>query len=446
MRISLVAVLLVPALAAVAPSQGAPPTWSRTYGGAVPLQGLFDVRTLPGGQLGVAGYTGSFGGFGASSWLLHLDAVTGDVQDQHVVNSVAGGFTDGAALAADGGGLFLGRDVIDLFIKHDAWLVRLDAGGGVAWTQGFARPGSGKHFLFDAAELADGSWIAVGATSLFDFPPQAGWVVRLAADGTLLWQSEYNGGVAETARAVTPTADGGFAIAGWTNSSGAGSDDVWVLKLDAAGAIQWQKTCGGLDSDQAEDIVELSDGGLLVVGSSNSLTPSGHAPWILRLGASGNLLWHRAVASDIWGDLGAVTRSPDGHVVVVGRVGEPGFPSNDLWCAKLDVGTGAFLWQRAYEGDEGDFGQAIAPLAERGYVFGGTWGWGFGSESIWLQRTDRIGGIGDCELVRTTKYETVAPTITVRPGKTVQAPGGAEVQVVHVKLGMSDADVIVRCR
>jgi hypothetical protein len=422
-----------------------PPTWSRTFGGAVAQQGLFDLRELPGGQLAVAGYTGSFGGFGTSSWLLHLDAATGDVQAQHVASNVMGGFTDGAALAADGGALFLGRTVLDIFVKHDAWLLRLDGNGAVAWTQGFTRPGTGKHSLLDAAELADGSWIAVGATSLVDQPPQAGWVVRLAADGSLLWQFEYSGGAAEVARAVTPTADGGFAVAGWTNSSGAGSDDVWILKLDGAGTIQWQRSVGGLDADQATDIVALDGGGLAVVGSTNSLTPSGHAPWILRLDGAGQLLWHRVIADDVWGDLGAAARTPDGQLVVVGRVAEPGFPSNDLWCAKLDVADGRILWQRAYEGDEGDFGQAVRPLDD-GFLAGGTWGWGFASESVWVQRTDRAGGIAGCGLVRTTKFSPMRPAVTFKAARALQGPAGAETQLVHANLGASDADVIVRCR
>ena len=97
-----------------------------------------------------------------------------------------------------------------------------------------------------------------------------------------------------------------------------------------------------------------------VVGAGNGFTPSGHAPWILRLDAGGALLWHRAVA-DVWGDLGAVAQTADGQLVVVGRVAQDGFPSNDLWCARIDAGTGRSVWQRAYEGDSGDFGSAVLP-------------------------------------------------------------------------------------
>jgi hypothetical protein len=420
-------------------------TWSRTYGGSSSQQGLFDLRQLSGGRLAVAGYTGSFG-LGQAAWLMRLDLVTGDVRFERVTNSAAQGFTDGAAIAADGGALFMGRDVVDLFVKHDAWVVRVDRTGAVEWSQGFAGLGMGRYFLYDAAELADGSWIAVGATSVFDFPPQHAWVVRLDAAGGLLWQYEYGGGVTETARAVTPTSDGGFALAGWTNSSGAGSDDVWVLKIDAAGAIQWQKTLGGLESDQAEDVVELGDGSLAVIGSTNSLTPSGHAPWVLRLSSAGALLWHKVVADDVWGDLGAGARTQDGQLIVVGRVGEPGFPSNDLWSAKLAVSDGKVAWQRAYEGQTGDFGSAVLPLAGSGYVLGGTWGWGFEGESIWLERADATGGLSGCDIVRSTAFAPISPPITVQNGTALRLEGSAHLQPVAADVASSDAVVTDICR
>lgn len=425
-----------------------PRTWSRTYGGSADEQGLLALRELPGGRLVVAGHSSSFGGPSPFNWLLNLHLATGDVRLQAASSSAAGGITDGAGVAADGGALFLGRDVLDIFVKHDAWLVRVDAQGAVDWSLGFTRPGVGKHFLFDAAELPDGSWIAVGATSLIDQPPQAAWLVRLDAQGVPLWQFEYGGGSVDAARAVTPTADGGFAVAGSSSSSGAGSDDAWVMKVDAGGTILWQKTLGGIDADQAEAIVELPDGGFAVAGSTNSLTSSGHAPWVLRLDGTGSLLWQRVVAADVWGDLGAVARSADGQLVVVGRVAEAGFPSNDLWCAKLALSDGKPLWQRAYEGDTGDFGSAVLPLggSGAGFVLGGTWGWGFPGESIWLQRTDRVGGIPGCELVRTTAFPMPGPVITVQDGTTLQAPGGAQAQPVAVQLAPSAAVVKDACR
>lgn len=433
-------------LGQLAPITPSTRTWSRTYGGPVPSQGVFDLRQLPGGRLVVAGYTASFGSGTPFHWLLDLELASGKVLAESALSSAAGGFADGAAVAADGGALFLGRNVIDLFTKHDAWLVRVDSAGDVEWSERFTTPGSGRFFLFDAAELADGSWIAVGTAGEFDFPPQHAWVVRLAASGEPLWSFEYGGGSVESPRAVVATADGGFVVAGATDSSGAGGDDVWVLKLDGGGNLQWQRTYGGSDADQAEDIVALDGGGFAVVGSSNSLTPSGHAPWVLRLSSTGDVLWQRVVGDDVWGDLGAAAQTTDGQLVVVGRVAQTGFPTNDLWCAKLAAADGKVLWQRAYEGKSGDFGSVVLPLAAgAGFVVGGTWGWGFEDESVWLQRTDRSGGLPTCDLVRTTAFTMLEQAIAVQHGATVRTPGTAQLQSLGVQLASSEADVTEVC-
>jgi hypothetical protein len=434
---------------ALAAAPAAPLTWSRTYGGSANGQGLHDLRLHSGGRLSVAGYSESFGGPGQFSWLMQLDVATGRVRTERVSSSVVGGFTDGAALAADGGALFLGRDVIDIQLKHDAWLQRVDAAGHVQWSKGFTRPGTGRHFLFDAAELADGSWIAVGATGELDFPPQSAWVVRLTAAGDVIWQYQYGGGSVETARAVTLAADGGFVVAGATNSGGAGGDDMWVMKIDALGQIKWQTTLGSFDAEQAEDVVELADGSLVVVGSTNSLSASGHAPWIVRLNGGGGLLWHRVVDDGVWGDLGGVARTDDGDVVVVGRVAETGFPSNDLWCAKIDAATGTTLWQTAYEGTLGDFGSVVLPISgpgvQPGFVVGGTWGWGFPGESIWLNRTDANGGM-TCGHVRSTNFALKRPKISVKSGPTVRLPALPVLEDPGQQEGGSNATVIDVCQ
>jgi hypothetical protein len=238
-------------------------------------------------------------------------------------SSSVGGFPDGGAIAADGGALLMGRNVIDIFVKHDAWVVRVDAAGQVLWSERFGAAGAGKFFLFDAAQLADGSWIAVGSASVTDFPPQHAWVLRLASEGVPLWQYEYGGGIQETARAVTPTADGGFVIAGSSNSSGAGSD---------------------------------------------------------------------------------------------------------------------------HEGELGDFGSVVVPLSGAGFLVGGTWGWGFEGESLWLERTDNAGGLAGCDVDRTTAFALMRPAVTAQNGTALRSPGTAMLQSVGAQSAASAAVVTELCR
>ena len=420
-----------------------PRSWAKTYGGLSPYEGLFDLRRAGDGGVIAAGTSSSFGSPSGAGWLLDLDLADGRVRSQHVVHNSFGGFTDGAGLAADGGALFCGRIVLDIYTKHDASVVRVDAQGNPLWWRGFTHNGFGRHFLNDAVELDDGSWIVAGAHSLIDQPPQNGWIVRLSAQGDLLWQYEYGGGIADHLQSVAKTADGGAVAAGWTNSTGAGSDDAWVLKIGADGTIDWQWTYGAADSDHANGITELQAGGFAVAGSTSSLTSSGHAPWLLRLDAQGQLLRH-LVANDVWGDLQAVAETRAGGLVALGRVGEAGFPTNDLWAIEL-APNGSVRWQRAYEGASGDWGSAVLPLPGTARVLGGTWGWGFPEEDVWIVRTASNGRLPHCGLARRTHFPLIAPPISVPPAASVRTTATAIDRPLAFSTTLSDAQGVERC-
>jgi hypothetical protein len=417
--------------------------WAKTYGSPSPYEGLFDLRRASNGSIHVAGYTSAFGASSSSGWLLHLNQTNGRVRAQNVVGNTLGGTVDGAAIAADGGALFTGRVVLDLFTKHDAWLVRVDPMGIPLWSRGFTTTGFGRYFLLDAVELGSGAWVAAGVTSTIDQPPQSAWVVRLSPDGTIDWRYEYGAGVSEHVQALASTSNGGVVLAGWTNSSGAGSDDAWIMKLDATGAIEWQQTYGGSDIDQATNIVELADGGFAVAAQTRSFTASGYAPWVLRLDAQGNVLWH-VIADGVWGDVQSIAETDAGGVIALGRVGQAGFPSNDMWAVELSP-NGSVRWQRAYEGLSGDWGSAAVALSGSRFAFGGTWGWGFPEEDIWVLRTGREGRLPGCGIDRVTAFPLISPAILAQPGQAVRQASGAIERSFDFESDDSDADIAERC-
>jgi len=113
-------------------------------------------------------------------------------------------------------------------------------------------------------------------------------VIRIAADGTRLWH-KYWGTVSDDDGFfdVQPTPDGGFVVAGYTASYGAGGTDAWVMKLDSSGSIEWQKTYGGTSDDKAMDVLLTDDGGYLVSGETVSFG-TGQNTWLIKLDSSGN--------------------------------------------------------------------------------------------------------------------------------------------------------------
>jgi hypothetical protein len=107
--------------------------------------------------------------------------------------------------------------------------------------------------------------------------------LKLNGDGTVAWRRTYGGALEDSwARAIQPTADGGYIVAGERFSFAAGSTmDAWVLKLNSDGAIAWQKTYGGLGWDSANSIQATADGGYVVAGSTESFGAGSGDGWVL---------------------------------------------------------------------------------------------------------------------------------------------------------------------
>jgi hypothetical protein len=107
------------------------------------------------------------------------------------------------------------------------------------------------------------------------------------------WQKHYGGDWYDYASSIQQTSDGGYIVAGWTQSFGSvGRDDVWVLKLDKDGNIQWQKTYSNPDVDYANSIQQTSDGGYIVAGWTESSLLN-YDVWVLKLDANGNIQWQK---------------------------------------------------------------------------------------------------------------------------------------------------------
>ena len=149
----------------------------------------------------------------------------------------------------------------------------------------------------------------------------------------LEWQKTYGGTAADEARSVKQTTDGGFILAGktlYTNgdvTNPKGAADFWIVKVNAAGTLQWQKTYGGTGNDEAIAVQQTTDGGYIVAGSTtsnNGNVTGNHGQsdfWVIKLDANGNLTWQRALGSSQNDFCYSVIQTTDGGYAVAGRVG-----------------------------------------------------------------------------------------------------------------------------
>jgi hypothetical protein len=116
------------------------------------------------------------------------------------------------------------------------------------------------------------------------------WVVKLNNDGTVAWEKRYGGNSDEYAFSIreADSPGSGFIVAGRTNSFGQGSYDAWLLKLATDGTIEWQKTYGSGASEEAESVGHTSGNGYIVAGRTNSFGAGKGDAWILKLDANGS--------------------------------------------------------------------------------------------------------------------------------------------------------------
>jgi hypothetical protein len=133
----------------------------------------------------------------------------------------------------------------------------------------------------------------------------------------------------EEGRAVEPTSDGGFIIAGFTNSFGAGGNDVYLIKTLVDGTMEWTKTFGGSSTDEGYDVKQTPDGGYVVVGGTSSFGNLTTNVYVIRTDANGDTLW-----TGVYGDIGfdrgySVQLTPDGGFAIAGRTSYHSGTSND---------------------------------------------------------------------------------------------------------------------
>jgi len=164
----------------------------------------------------------------------------------------------------------------------DAWLIRTDANGNELWNETYG--GSSADESESVVGTSDGGFALTGGTQSFgsdDPVDEYAWLIKTDGSGTEQWNETYGAGL-ENARSLVETSDGGYALAGRARSFGSGGDDAWLIKTDASGQEQFNETYGGSSTDEAESVVETSDGGYALAGSTDSFGPGGDDAWLIK--------------------------------------------------------------------------------------------------------------------------------------------------------------------
>lgn len=258
----------------------------------------------------------------------------------------------------------------------------------------FARAyGSVSDDYFYTADIAaDSGFILGGGTWSWGFGQYDIFVVKTDPYGVGVWAAVYGGTGADEAEAIVTTADEGYAIAGLTSSYGSGSADMLILKLTSAGAISWARVLGGIGTDEAYGIAQLSDGGYVATGRT-WVSGEGYNLLVFKLNPDGTWSWGRSFGGTV-DDYGYwVAPTADGGAVVTGGTRSYGAGQDDA-VVLLFNSSGIRNWFRVIGGTGVDFGQAVIQTSDNGFlVVGRTNTWGAGGYDFLIIRLDNLGNL-----------------------------------------------------
>jgi hypothetical protein len=330
--------------------------WQKTLGGSDRDGALNIIKTNDGNFLILAGagsVDGDLTGLGDGAWLIKMGKNGNVIWQKRVSNAGAA-----AIIPAAGGGYMLLGNANSSSGFSDYQVTKITDDGNKIWQKTYG--GTGADAAYSIVAASDNGYIIAGSAQSNDGDVTGNhgfddfWIVKIDDNGNKVWQKSYGGTNVEFCNSITKTNDGGYVIAGITESNDGdvsgnhGSSDNWVIKIDAAGNKVWQKTLGGSNQERAYHILSTSDGGLLVSGltwSSDGDVASFHGAtdaWVVKLGSNGNKIWEKTLGGtdEEWINF-ALEVTPNNYVLVgatfsddIDVVGLHGY--GDAWLMKLN--------------------------------------------------------------------------------------------------------------
>ena len=273
----------------------------------------------------------------------------------------------------------------------DVWLVKTDSSGVMQWNQTYG--GTGSDYGWSVVQTTDGGYAVAGYTSSYGAGDFDVWLVKTDAYGNEQWNQTYGGADYDYGQSLVGTIDGGYAIAGFTLSYGAGDFDVWLVKTDAYGNEQWNQTYGGADYDYGQSLVGTIDGGYAIAGYTYSFGAGQSDVWLVKTDANGVMQWNQTYGGALYEWAYYVVQTSDGGYAIPASTYSYGTSSYDLWLIKTDS-SGTLQWSQTYGGTGDDGGNSILETINGGYVIvGQTNSYGTVGGDVWLVKTDVESGL-----------------------------------------------------
>ncbi len=350
---------------------------------------------------------------------------TGEDTAQAVIQTSDGGFAVlGYSSSTDG-------DIVGKTTEvNDYWLLKLDAEGNLLWnkTYGGTKDDRGQSVV----QTSDGGYAIVGYAMSDDGDGSNNegfhdnWILRLDANGNILWEKSFGFSGHDHSYDVTQTSDGGLFFAGFldvTSSGGEGNTgkgsyltrhgvgEFWGTKLDIDGNLVWRRYFGGTNNDRSFGVLEANDGGLLMAGASESNdfdvsnSKGSYDFWVVKVSSTGTLLWESSFGGTGIDKSYDIVKTNDNAYVITGNTFSTDTDisrnngESDVWLIKIDD-NGNLVWEKTFGGTAFDAARGLSTTADGGFVIAGNsksvdgdLQENKGENDLWIVKTDSAGNL-----------------------------------------------------
>ena len=294
---------------------------------------------------------------------------------------------------------------------YDLLLVKFDSSGNVTWAKTIGESGTRDDVGYSVRQTSDGGYIVTGRTKWSPGTTDDLLLVKFDSSGNVTWVKRAGINSWSDGSSIQQTSDGGYIVAGYTQAYGAGSADILIVKFDSGGNITWTKTIGKTLYDLAGSIQQTSDGGYIVSGTVRDSTSNNNL-FLGKLDSGGNLSWSKTVGGS-GSDRGrSVVQTTDGGYIVSGSTNSFGAGATDLFLVKFDA-IGNVTWAKTAGTSDYDEGFSVQQTTDGGYVsVGYTYNVSSSTSKLLMVKTDSSGNIAGCsQLQNASPTEYSAPTV-----------------------------------
>ncbi len=304
-----------------------------------------------------------------------------------------------SVIKCDDGYVFVGiTNSFDLG-RYDVLLIKTDSSGIMEWNRTYGGPFN--DMAYSLVATTDGGYALAGSTNSFGSGNVDFWLVKVDSLGNLEWNQTYDSQDYDSCRSLVATSDGGYALLGFTGSGsfGFGNSDVWLVKVDSLGNMEWNQTYGGDGSDSVSAIIETADGGYALGCSTTSFGAGSADFWLIKVDSLGNMEWNQTFGESGAEYANSLVVTADGGYALGGSTSSFGAVSADVLLVKVDS-LGNPEWNQTYGGSIADYCDSMTVSSDGGYTLAcisqppvRTSTQPFGDGVYWLIKVDSFGNM-----------------------------------------------------